>query len=52
MAEVQGLTEKAAEVQVELDELEERAQELDRKRTSNVNSIRSAGASLLRSIGR
>ncbi|KAK3597427.1 hypothetical protein CHS0354_040165 [Potamilus streckersoni] len=39
MAEVEGDTSKAVKIQQELDELEERARELDRRRTSNINSI-------------
>lgn len=39
-AETSGDHEKLAKVNQELEELEERAIELDRRRTSNINSIR------------
>ena len=40
MATMDGNLEKATELQEQLDELEERAQELDRMRSSNISSIR------------
>ena len=40
MAAMEGDLGKASEVQEQLDELEERAQELDRVRSSNISSIR------------
>ena len=39
MAEVEGNEERVAELQITLDELEERATELDARRTSNISSI-------------
>ncbi|XP_074661868.1 RNA polymerase-associated protein RTF1 homolog [Tubulanus polymorphus] len=39
MAEITGDDDKLQEAKRELDELEERAKELDRRRTSNINSI-------------
>ena len=41
MAENEGNTEQAADLSVQLDELEERASELDRLRSSNISSVRS-----------
>ena len=35
-----GDEEKAAEIKTQLEELEERAEELDRRRTNNISSIR------------
>ena len=40
MAQVAGDEEKVAELKSQLDELEERAEELDRRRTNNISSIR------------
>lgn len=40
IAEVEGDLEKVSEIQETLNEVEERAQELDRIRTSNISSIR------------
>ena len=40
MAEVEGNSEKKDELQQELDELEERASELDRIRSKNISSVR------------
>ena len=40
MAEMQGEDKKAAELKEQLEQLEERATELDRKRTSNISSVR------------
>ena len=37
---MEGELERATELQEQLDELEERAQELDRVRSSNISSIR------------
>lgn len=39
MAEVEGDSEKAEDLKGQLDELEERAEELDKQRTSNISSI-------------
>lgn len=39
VAEAQGDTARVTELQQELDDLEERAQELDRKRSSNISSV-------------
>ena len=41
VAEEAGEDDKVSEIQSQLEELEERATELDRRRTSNINSIRS-----------
>jgi len=40
MAENEGNLELAAELTIELDELEQRASELDRLRSSNISSVR------------
>ena len=40
MAIVAGDEEKAQEIKTQLEELEERAEELDRRRTNNISSIR------------
>ena len=40
MADLEGDMSKQADLQQQLDDLEERAQELDRKRTSNISSVR------------
>ena len=41
MAEVEGDTEKAEDLRLELEDLEDRAKELDSKRTSTISAIRS-----------
>jgi len=42
MASLENDTEKTQECQSQLDELEERAKELDQRRTNNISSIRFA----------
>ena len=42
MADLEGDTASQYKLQQELEELESRATELDRKRTNNISSIRSA----------
>jgi hypothetical protein len=40
MAEMEGDTEKAGDLRTQLEDLEERAIELDRRRTNNISGIR------------
>ena len=52
MAEVNGDDVKLTELNKVLEDLEERAQELDRRRTSNINSIRWAFSPLIQDVGK